>query len=889
MRQFSWLAVAIGLATTLLIWLATVLGLLNNVELASADWRYQHARRKPVPLSDEVALVVIDDTSLETFGRWPWSRTKIADAIEELRHLGAKTLALDIQFSEPEPKADDVLGLAVKEIPTVVGLDVSKQWIPGSEWSSPEGQEKWALILQALRTNVELPPETVMQEAKLEGEWGRQYRAHAVWFKELAVWKFLWEEYRKSGRLPSIEGVAAGLRGGRVDPLSVGDRELVEQLLRHARSWESLRQEMSDHSDPLVPLGGHTQVPPIPQLSEAAHALGVLTNVESALDTDDDKRRTPVEWQVPGGRVFQIGLVAAAAHQGLKPVDISSSDSEVRVGQRVLPLREGVLYIDWPTSTFDGEFGKWTQPGMAGAERPAISIGQVLDLHDGRQKQEENCRNRDALKAELVRSVADLQTPQAQSSDQAFRTAVEDARMDLEGDDRAKAGNFLQLCDAVDEAQADLKGREAELRAKLSGKLVFIGWTATGANADFVPTALDGRTPGVFVHVVAANMVLEGHGRQTAPAWVNPLVVVVLGVAATLIAASLSVGFSSVLMLLLVGGWLFVAGIFCFNELDWIMPLAGPTASPVGSWATTTAVVAVLTARDRARINRQFAARVSPQLVAKLSGDPEAVSMSGEEREITVMFGDLAGFTSIAEALGGPGVVRTLNTYLGKLSEELVERNAYVNKFLGDGFMAFWSAFGDEPRQESLAAESAVACQKAVAELGKNAESGSPRISLRLGIATGEAVVGDCGAPPKLNDYTAIGDCVNLSARLESANKQFGTAILMDGPTHRGFMAQGGNPHVRTRALGAIVVVGQSKPVEIFEACAADADAGWIAATEAAVGLFREKRTSDAEQAWRAFESKFGASKLSAMYLTAIEDVRSGEAPEDGVLHLRAK
>jgi len=253
------------------------------------------------------------------------------------------------------------------------------------------------------------------------------------------------------------------------------------------------------------------------------------------------------------------------------------------------------------------------------------------------------------------------------------------------------------------------------------------------------------------------------------------------------------------------------------------------------------------------------------------------------------MFGDLAGFTSIAEALGGPGVVRTLNTYLGKISEELVDRNAYVNKFLGDGFMAFWSAFGDEARQESMAAESAVACQRAVAELGKSAESGSPKISLRLGIATGDAVVGDCGAPPKLNDYTAIGDCVNLSARLESANKQFGTAILMDGPTHRGFVSQGGNPNVRTRALGAIVVVGQSKPVEIFEVCPADADGEWIAATEAAVGLFREKRTADAEQAWRAFESKYGPSKLSGMYLAAVEDVRSGDAPEDGVLHLRAK
>jgi len=890
MRQFSWLAVSVGLGTTAVVWLASVLGLFGKLELATADWRYRHARTTPVPLSEDLALVVIDDSALETFGRWPWSRTLIADAIEELNELGAKTLALDIQFSEPEPSADDELGAAVAKIPTVVGLDVSRRWVPGSEWLTSEGDGQQRAILAALSGSIEKPTDEIVKESQLAAMLEADYRAHAVWFKQLAVWQFIWGEFGRSGKVPSLETVAASLRGGRVDPeLSVGDREMVGQLLRHAHSWVSLQEEMSGHGDRLIPLGGHTQIPPITQLAQSAHALGVLTNVDSPIDTDDDKRRTPVDWQVPGGHAYQIGLVAAAAHRGLKPADIVCTDSEVRVGKKVLPLRDRVLYIDWPTSTFDGEFAKWTQSGMSGSERPAVSIGKLLDMRDGRQKHLDNCKKRDEVKAMLTRDIADLQAPQIQASDEKFRTAVEDMRMDLEGEARKNAGTFLELCEAIDEAGPDLKARESELRTKLSGKLVFIGWTATGANADFVPTALDGRTPGVFVHVVAANMVLEGHGRQTAPTWINPLVLVVLGIAATWIAASLSVGFSSLLTLVLAGGWLLVAGVFCFNELDLIMPLVAPTVSPVGSWATTTAVVAVLTARDRARINRQFAARVSPQLVAKLSGDPEAVSMSGEEREITVMFGDLAGFTSIAEVLGGPGVVRTLNTYLGKLSEELVARNAYVNKFLGDGFMAFWSAFGDEPRQESMAAESAVACQKAVAELGKGAEDGSPKISLRLGIATGEAVVGDCGAPPKLNDYTAIGDCVNLSARLESANKQFGTAILMDGPTHRGFMSQGGNPHVRTRALGAIVVVGQSKPVEIFEACPADADGDWIAATESAVGLFRDKRTADAEQAWRAFESKYGASKLSAMYLAAIADVRSGEAPEDGVLHLRAK
>jgi len=630
-RQFSWVAAVVGIVTVLATWLCHAAGLFGRLELASADWRYRHARSEPVPLAPDIALVVLDDTALEVFGRWPWSRTRIADAIDELVYLGVKTLAMDIQFSEPEGEADDRLGGAVSRVPTVVGLDVSKQWVPESEWGTPEGKAQMEAVVRCLMEDLELDQAAVSDAAQLSGPRIDQYRKHAVWFKQLAVWNAMWREYASTRSLPSSERLAAMLRKGKIDPpLSDGDAQLVEQLLRHAKSWIDLQQEMVVDSDRLVPLGGHSQVPPIPQLAAAARALGVLTNVESPLDIDGDKRRTQVVWQVPGGEVFQIGLVAAAAHRGLKPSDISSDGSTVKIGVMSLPLRDGELYIDWPTSTFDGGFADWTQAGMSGSERPTVSIGQVLDLHTNRSKNAANCAQRDQLKTKLVEANPDLQRPELQAKPQDFQAAVEDLRMELEGEQREAASAFLKLERAIEEAAPSLKQQELDLRKKLEGKLVFIGWTATGANADFVPTALDGRTPGVFVHVVAANMVLADHGRQIAPVWVGPLALVTLGLAATAVAASLPVAVSSLIVLAIVGGWLLLGGGVCFRDFDLIVPLVGPTASPIASWATTTAVVAVLTARDRARINRQFAARVSPQLVAKLSGDPEAVSMSGE-------------------------------------------------------------------------------------------------------------------------------------------------------------------------------------------------------------------------------------------------------------------
>lgn len=339
-------------------------------------------------------------------------------------------------------------------------------------------------------------------------------------------------------------------------------------------------------------------------------------------------------------------------------------------------------------------------------------------------------------------------------------------------------------------------------------------------------------------------------------------------------------------MLALLGGWLWFAGVYSFNELHLVMPLVSSAVAPVASWAAATAAIAIVTSRDRARITRQFSARVSPQLVEQLASNPDALTVSGTQREITVMFGDLAGFTTIAEKLGGPGVVKTLNLYLGRLSDELVSRGAYVNKFLGDGFMAFWSAFAEESRQESLAAESAVACQAAMADLARGAPADSAKVAVRLGIATGIAVVGDCGAPPKLNDYTAIGDVVNLASRLESANKQFGTGILMDGRTYEGMREQGVSMSVKVRPLGRIVVVGQSVPIEVFELVSSSASDAWIDATAHAVDLFRQRDMSASRSAWIAIEEKFGSSKLSKVYLDAID---AGDGAEDGVLHLRAK
>ena len=892
MKRFSWSAFAVGFSATVIVALLAWLGVLNNREFDSVDWRYRHTRSVAEPLSDQIALVVIDDSSINTFGRWPWPRRRLASAINEIDLAGARTVVLDLQLSESDTEVggDNSLSTAMAGLRTVLGMDVSRDFTLGVEWESQEGKLELASIINVLSSHIDIEDLDGAKKAKLTGLRLAAFLENPLWFKGLAVWSVLWESAAK-GPIPPLEDLIFKLRGGNRTSI-FAERDLIEKLWDRARSWWEFQDEMvleGVHSDFV---GGHEHEPPISQLAQMAAGLGVVTNEGRHIDSDGAKRRTGILWQVPGGRTHQLGLVAAATHLGLQPTDILATDHLLQVGESMISLNNGIMMLDWPTSTFGEGFTEWSQQNMTGEERPVVSIGKLMNLSQDRELQQKNLKDRDSTRVVITKLVTGFDTPEvaAQSAD-GFAQKLDDARMNdtLPENALQDVEKYLKLSEEVKNSALDIAERSDELRAQLNNKLVFLGWTATGALADFVPTPYSPKTPGVFVHAVSANMVLNNQSRFIAPDWIQPIAILLFGGMASLCACRLATGWSAFSTLLLVAIWLWSAGRFAFNDLYLIMPLVGPAVAPVVSWATGTATMQILTSRDRARITRQFSARVSPQLVARLANNPDALTMGGQEREITVIFGDLAGFTTIAEQLGGPGVVRTLNLYLGRLADELVSRDAYVNKFLGDGFMAFWSAFGDEPNQESRAAESAVACQAAMKELAQNSEFGSPKISVRLGIATGKAVVGDCGAPPKLNDYTAIGDVVNLAARLESANKQFGTGILIDGATHRGIIAQGGNSSIKIRALGAIIVVGQSKPIEIFEVVGLDADDLWIAATEHAAALFRAQKNSESAAAWKEFETRFGESKVSKMYLEAIELIQEGEEVSDGVLRLRAK
>jgi class 3 adenylate cyclase/CHASE2 domain-containing sensor protein len=893
MRSFQATAFVVGAVVTAIILAGDLLGVFGWLEDWSLDLRQKHARWVEEAPGEQLRLVAIDDASLDTLGRWPWPRARVAQAVDEVRLAGAKAVAFDVLFLEPElgTEGDRALAEAIGKVRSVVAVSVREDELLDPMWDQGGGPEQLARFAEATAHGVDRDLKVILDEAGTPEPYRSRILERPASFKSLAAWLVL-EREREAGRLPAdFDAFVSLMLGGGVDAArmgSFGERVLLERAWKRGESWRSIARNLKPDADAE---GSPQDLPPIPEIAARGALFGVVNAEPDAFD-GRLRRVTPMH-ETDFGLVPQMGVAAALAYLDDSAGSVEADADSLSIARREQPLREGHLPLAWPSSLLSGY-------GRASGGDAVVSIGRLVEHADNRRLlATQRARLREvgvslAVDSDAIgrRSVGEFER---MSADGRLRDEIEKTwefygkdvdRTDLPPEEASQVAALREwrLLDArIRQGQAAFDETQARLSGILGGKLVFMGLTATGTMADMVSTIFGPRTPGVFGHITVADMLLNGRSLRFVPVWVSPLAVVALGLVAATVAARFgaAAGFAALVLLLAV--YVGVLGVIGFDRFDVVYPMAAPITSGFASWVVATAAVAVTNQREKQRITRQFRARVSPQLVDLLAENPRALSMEGTERETAVLFGDLAGFTTISERLGGPEVVKTLNLYMGEMTRELTREHAYVNKFLGDGLMAVWSAFHPEPRQGEYAVRAAMACQRVVREIGQRPErAGLPPISLRLGIATGKVVLGDCGAPPDLNDYTVIGDSVNLASRLESANKQFGTSVLVDGRTAEAARAAG----LPLCGLGRVVVVGQSVPVDVFEVCLEQAPEDRIRLTESAVALFARGDFEGARLAFEQLDRRLGHSKTAATFLEAM--ARPGEA-RDGVLHLRAK
>lgn len=216
--------------------------------------------------------------------------------------------------------------------------------------------------------------------------------------------------------------------------------------------------------------------------------------------------------------------------------------------------------------------------------------------------------------------------------------------------------------------------------------------------------------------------------------------------------------------------------------------------------------------REKEQIKNLFGKYVNPAIVSDIMQDPEHLQLGGTRRVLTLLFSDIEGFTTISEGMDAEELVGLLNEYLGAMSDEISAANGILDKYLGDGIMAFWGPPFNKDNHAFGACQAALGMQGKLEELRTGwRQRGLPAFRVRIGIATGDVIVGNIGSE-QAQDYTCIGDTVNLSSRLEGVNKFYGTTIIIDEDTLN--MVQ---EDIRVRELDTVQVKGREGGTRIFE------------------------------------------------------------------------
>ena len=326
---------------------------------------------------------------------------------------------------------------------------------------------------------------------------------------------------------------------------------------------------------------------------------------------------------------------------------------------------------------------------------------------------------------------------------------------------------------------------------------------------DFKPFPVGEGKPGFLLHWTAWTN-LAGTGFIKTIPRSGMLIVALLVAGAVIWAGRRQLELSAPLIMAGTLAIVFVAGSYAALLAGWFFPPATPTAAIL---LTLLGVVAETLWVEQARkreIQSMFGAYVDPEVVAQLVRNPDSIELGGERREATVFFSDLAGFTDLSEKLPPEQMVEVVNAYLEQTSECLHKHGAYVDKYIGDAVMAVFGVPLPLPDHAIAACKSALEAHRAIKGINeKYAGKVGVKLKVRIGLNTGEMIVGNLGSSRKKN-YTVMGDAVNLASRLEGANKAFGTGILIGHETAR--RVQGA---IVTRPLARLRVKGKAQAIEV--------------------------------------------------------------------------
>lgn len=840
-----------------------VMDTVEILDLRFNDLKYK--LRKPAASEAPVALIALDDASVREIGRWPWSRELVAEMTGKLIENGVSSVAFDVIFSEPEKgflEADAKFGQLIKNNPDKIilgtfsenqfdykpyqDLCVAEAFLKNGgdqiaklnpkfaidEPSNPIDELNWAPLFNLLFDNVQQQTQADLLEAlgkKSVDEFSDFQKNNLAARRSQALF-----DYCKTWLTKQDVFLEPGIVE-RVEPMYL--KLTAENKELSPLSFEQLQEKIksSYKNHPIPQYGEWTPNVPVMQDPSAFTASFV-----AMLDADGYVRRYPMYYR-SGNKLGSSFIPSLALESYLLS---GPYRAEVKMGLK----SNGEKKLE-EFNIFDME----ATPEKKVMTVPVDKSGQVLVNFYGRQMSLPYVSARELFN--------DKPTVHVQRG---IKTAE---------------GKQIQIQESEIDKKEFFKGRS-----------VIVGATAVGLY-DLRNTPVEANYPGPELHLtMLANLLeqnfLTGWSKEAA---LMPYLFLILGLLLTVAWAYVDsiASFSILVGVLAVGAgvdlWFFLSKkMMIYSFLPYVLVLFCFFSIQLYRYFTEE--------KKKRELKSTFSKYVSPAVVDELLKDVENLKLGGRKEHMSVFFSDVRGFTTISEKLAPEELSRVLNLYLTPMTELIFKNNGTLDKYIGDAIMAFFGAPVKHPQHAKEACRCALQNLEKLRELQKEFEAqGLPHIDIGIGINTGAMSVGNMGSNIVQN-YTVMGDSVNLAARLEGINKEYGTRIIISQFTY-----EEAKDAFTAREIDRVRVKGKLEPVRIFELVCEGEPTDKVAENlklfAQGYELYHQKKFGEAQEC---FKKSFAVSQndpVSELYIERCQDYLDSAPPEDwdGVFVMKTK
>ncbi len=863
---------------------------------------------KPGVTEDEdLVLVNIDDQTITTINMYPISRDIFADGLMLMREMGADYAVLDIEFIDKSPA-----GLNNRYLEEKIPEHFNSVF-----QSLTEQQRNFILALQ----NRQIP----LDEAD-------DFLPDLDGFIMEKQYELLDDVNRIARDNDKYLGQAAAFFGNVISTVNMmkdPDETTPPELKELAREKVSLNHYFSE------PVTGFA---PAQEIKPAIYE--VLSNSLDAgyprvnIDPDGVRRRIDLIYDYNGEYYPQLGFSALLQRMDVQELEMRGRTLILKGALRggeiredlAIPLdRNGKMLINWPPKSFLDSFRHLSFVQLYWHDKlmddliynlKNLNSAGMMDypFYEGDTNPMDIWDYTSALKQDHMDGASQIDLDEYVTVKEMFLSEI-DSYLSAESEDRLLAvlNAFLEDpnlssddADYIAQLQAYvpesftasrelitevLEIRE-NLKDSLEGSLSIIGYSGT-STTDIGVNPFEEEYMNMGLYAAVTNTILSGEFLQEGPMWLSILIALLLSVLTSLIVSRLNRPV-----------WALVSGIgllvLTVGSLSLIFILTGvfnavlmPGMTVLLTFIAVVSINLVLSSREKGFIRNAFAQYLSDEVIKDLLDDPSKLSLGGEERNMTAMFTDIKGFSSISEKLTPQNLVGLLNEYLTEMSNLILAEKGTIDKYEGDAIIAFFGApqpFEDHAVRTCRAAIRMKKAEKALNEVIVSEDRSPGLLLTRIGINTGDMVVGNMGTLQKM-DYTMMGNSVNLAARLEGVNKQYGTWILISDSTYR----ETGDLFT-VRQLDRVRVVGINEPVRLYELIdekhmTPDNILEGLGHFHRGMELFEERKWSEANEMFKKARVSIPEDAPSEIYMKRCLKFSQDPPPKDwdGVFNLSQK